>query len=202
MAWHQPSAEILLIGPLGKNFNEILIQTGIFSFKNIHFKMPLGKWQPFCTGLNVLFIWCSWHGINICLCGMMYHLLYIWMMKALAFIQSGSYRKHFHKSWRSLTNFHLILWKKCFSWSRCCRQLNDFDLVLPYCGMFSGLCTKCLFCIFEHMALVQICTWFAHIWSVGLWHSISRVSVSQGIYWICVYWIQGLNLILSGSTND
>ena len=44
----------LLIGPLGTNFNEILIKIYIFSFKKIHFKMSSGKWQPFCLSLNVL----------------------------------------------------------------------------------------------------------------------------------------------------
>ena len=45
---------ILLIGPLGTNFSEMLVEIHIFSFKKIHLKMPSGKWQPFCLGLNVL----------------------------------------------------------------------------------------------------------------------------------------------------
>ena len=45
---------ILLIEPLRTNFNEILIEIHIFSFKKIHFKMSSGKWRPFCLGLNVL----------------------------------------------------------------------------------------------------------------------------------------------------
>ena len=51
------NAGILLIGPLGTNFNEILIEIHIFSFKKIHFKMSSGKWRPFCLGLNVLTPW-------------------------------------------------------------------------------------------------------------------------------------------------
>ena len=47
-------AGILLIRPLGTNFNEILIKIHIFSFKKIHLKMTSGKWSPFCLGLNVL----------------------------------------------------------------------------------------------------------------------------------------------------
>ena len=47
------SAGILLIEPLGTNFNEILIEIHTFSFKKIHFKMS-GKWPPFRLGLNVL----------------------------------------------------------------------------------------------------------------------------------------------------
>ena len=45
---------ILLIGPLGANFSEILIEIHTFSFKKIPFEMSSGKWQPFCLGLNVL----------------------------------------------------------------------------------------------------------------------------------------------------
>ena len=45
---------ILLIGPLGTNFSEILIKIHTFSFKKMHFKMLSGRWQPFCLGLNVL----------------------------------------------------------------------------------------------------------------------------------------------------
>ena len=45
---------MLLIGPLRKKFNGILIEIPTFSFKEMHLKMPSGKWQPFCLGLNVL----------------------------------------------------------------------------------------------------------------------------------------------------
>ena len=44
---------ILLIGPLGTNFIEILIGIQTFSFKKMHLKMS-AKWRPFCLGLNVL----------------------------------------------------------------------------------------------------------------------------------------------------
>ena len=45
---------ILLIGPLGTNFSEMLIEIHTFLFKKIHLKMSSGKWRPFCLGLNVL----------------------------------------------------------------------------------------------------------------------------------------------------
>ena len=48
------NAGILLIVPLGTNFSGILIEIHTFSFKKMHFKMPSGKWRPFCLGLNVL----------------------------------------------------------------------------------------------------------------------------------------------------
>ena len=45
---------ILLIGPLGTKFNEILIEIHAFSFKEMHLKMSSGKWRPSCLGPNVL----------------------------------------------------------------------------------------------------------------------------------------------------
>ena len=48
------STGILLIGPLGKNFCEILMEIHTFSVKKMHLKMLYGKWSPFCLGLNVL----------------------------------------------------------------------------------------------------------------------------------------------------
>ena len=48
------NAGILLIGPLETNWNEILIEIYIFSFKKMHVKMSSVKWRPYCLGLNVL----------------------------------------------------------------------------------------------------------------------------------------------------
>ena len=48
------NAGILLIGPLGTNFREILIEIHAFSFTKMHVKQSSAKWRPFCLGLNVL----------------------------------------------------------------------------------------------------------------------------------------------------
>ena len=48
------NAGILLIGPLGINFSEIVIEIYIFSFKKMHLKMSYGKWRPFCLSHNEL----------------------------------------------------------------------------------------------------------------------------------------------------
>ena len=53
------SAGILLIGPSGTNFSEILIEIHTFSSKKMLLKMSSGKWRPFCLGLNVLTV-CLW----------------------------------------------------------------------------------------------------------------------------------------------
>ena len=48
------NAGLLLIGPLGTNFSEMLFGIQTLSFKKIHFKTSSAKWRPFCFGLNVL----------------------------------------------------------------------------------------------------------------------------------------------------
>ena len=48
------NVRLLLIGPLGTNFSEMLIEIHTFSFKKIHLKVSSGKCRPFCLGLNVL----------------------------------------------------------------------------------------------------------------------------------------------------
>ena len=48
------NAGILLIGPSGTNFSEILIEIATFSFKKIHLKVSSAKRRPFCLGLLVL----------------------------------------------------------------------------------------------------------------------------------------------------
>ena len=43
-------AGILLIGPIGTNFNEISIEILIFSFKQMRLNESSAKWRPFCPG--------------------------------------------------------------------------------------------------------------------------------------------------------
>ena len=51
------NAAILLNGPLGTNFSEILIGVQTFPLKKMHLKMLSTKWHPLCLGLNVLTHW-------------------------------------------------------------------------------------------------------------------------------------------------
>ena len=44
----------LLIGPLGTNFSEILIEILTFSYKKMRLNVSPGKWRPFCLGLYEL----------------------------------------------------------------------------------------------------------------------------------------------------
>ena len=55
---------MLLIEPLGTNFNEILIEIHIFSFKKMHLKLSSGKYRPSCLGLNVFMLDNSFHCVD------------------------------------------------------------------------------------------------------------------------------------------
>ena len=48
------NAGILLIGPLGTNFSEILIAIEAFSFRKMHLKISSAKWRLFGLGVNEL----------------------------------------------------------------------------------------------------------------------------------------------------
>ena len=48
------NAGLLLIGSLGTNFSEILIEIQTFSFMKMDLKVSSAKWRPFCLGLSVL----------------------------------------------------------------------------------------------------------------------------------------------------
>ena len=59
---------ILLIGPLGTNFSEIVIKIHTTSSKKMHMKMWSAKWRTFCLSLSVLrsihkvrklLLWCT-----------------------------------------------------------------------------------------------------------------------------------------------
>ena len=46
------NAGILLIGPIGTNFSENLIEILTFSFTKMRLKVLSAKWRPFCLGFN------------------------------------------------------------------------------------------------------------------------------------------------------
>ena len=56
--WHQAviwtNAGILLIGPLGTNFIEIIFEIQTLSFKKKYLKLSSVKYRPCCLGLNEL----------------------------------------------------------------------------------------------------------------------------------------------------
>ena len=61
------NAGILLIRPLGTNFNEMFIKILTFSFMKMRLKVLSAKWRPFCLCLNVLnfkAIHTSWQPIS------------------------------------------------------------------------------------------------------------------------------------------
>ena len=79
------NAGLLLIGPLGTNFSEILIEILAFSFKKMRLKVSSAKRRPFCLGLNVLSIQMLHHKKFQChdwhiVANIQYHLTSHWNM--------------------------------------------------------------------------------------------------------------------------
>ena len=76
------NARILVIGPLGTNFSEILIGIQTFSFTKMRLKMSSTKWRPFCLGPNLLRNrkvdgWChSWKSFTVVIHDNPYIILY------------------------------------------------------------------------------------------------------------------------------
>ena len=70
------NAGILLIGPLGTNFNEISIEILTFLFKKMRLKVLSAKRRPFCFGLNVLTIWLTFPRWHFQMCIFEWKLLY------------------------------------------------------------------------------------------------------------------------------
>ena len=54
------NAGILLIGPLGTNFSEILIKIHMLSFMKMYLKISSAKWCLFCLSLNELMWFRNW----------------------------------------------------------------------------------------------------------------------------------------------
>ena len=69
------NAGILLIGPLGTNFSEVLNKIYTFSFKKMQLKMSSAKWPLFRLGLNELRS--SWPSYGVPICGLVLWIFFI-----------------------------------------------------------------------------------------------------------------------------
>ena len=97
------NAWILLIGPLGTNFSEILIEFLTFSFTKMHFKVSSAKWRPFGLGLNVLKHW----GQN--------KMVSIWQTTfSNAFSCMKMYEFHLRFHWTLFLRFQLTIFQHWF----------------------------------------------------------------------------------------
>ena len=81
------NAGILLIGPIGTEFSEILTEIHTFSFTKMHLKMSSVEWRPFCLGLNVIinFIRCISYGSGGDACKKD-----VFLMDSMAYVHIGS----------------------------------------------------------------------------------------------------------------
>ena len=108
---------ILLIGSVGINFSEILIEIHTFSFRKMHLDMSSAKWHPFCLGLNVL-TWNNEHlqqiknGSWCCLMVPSHNLNFYWLLINEVL-------------WYSPTEENFTLWYQSI---KC--QLENFDIIV------------------------------------------------------------------------
>ena len=100
------NAGILLVGPMGTNFSEILMEIYEFSFKKMHLKMSSGKWQLFCHGLNLLIM-------------KLYYLIYMYVWYVLNWWHYDLlwYQMHMTRIWLQL--FILVL-NELLNTGACC----------------------------------------------------------------------------------
>ena len=131
------NAGLLLIGPWGTNFSEILIEIHTFSFKKIRLKVSSGKWRPFCLGLNVLTHW-GWvkhnASVNYTIIGSdnglspARHKNIIWINAGMLLI--GPLGTNLVKFLSQLKDFHwwICIWKcRLPKWQPSCPSLNALN---------------------------------------------------------------------------
>ena len=123
---------ILLIGPLGINFSEILIEINTFSFKKMHLKMSSAKWRLFRLGLHVLtyvifksnywrccsfkyisnsMVW-TWPGTSAFILYLI--ISHVWITKLLRHVSFGRFF-NYHVHWMGFT-CNLNLYYNCISY--------------------------------------------------------------------------------------
>ena len=101
----------LLIGPLGTNFSEILIEILTFSFKKMRLKESSAKWRPFCLGLNVLIPPCDIGILLLCHTWRDISKSYVWYRCIVATVYLKKYAQGF-----------------CFAVLCCGYTLTDFPI--------------------------------------------------------------------------
>ena len=99
------NAGILLIGTLGTNFNEILIEILTFSFTKMRLKVSSAKWRPSCLGLNELTDWGQ---------DKMAPIFYTTFSNAFSWMKMYEFRLRFH--WSLLPKAQLTTSQHWFRW--------------------------------------------------------------------------------------
>ena len=109
----EPNAGILLIGTLGTNFSEILIEIHTFSYRETHFKMSFGKWGPFCLVLSVLTHWGPWTKWQT-LCGRYFRNILVQTIITLCFAEGCSKGSNILKPRQNIRHFPDDIFKCIF----------------------------------------------------------------------------------------
>ena len=173
------NAGILLIGPLGTNFSEILIEILAFSLKKMRLKVPSAKRQPFCLCLNVLTRCCTLSPTFLPFC-------FSLVLKLLSRCRS----QILHETSRpnELLNTHKIpIDSQCNdgypgSWEKLGEVLkNDTFQWIPSCIIIFGHCQLQQVAFFAHNSINESCI-KVKIPICGWYQAIS--SKSKGQIWV------------------
>ena len=133
------NAGILLKGPLGTNFSEILIEILLFSFTKMPLKVSSAERPPFCLGLNVLK---KKHSVPQCLGGSNYLIRTLSDPCCQMASLDNGYRynddvikwKHFPRNWTFVRGLHRSpvksphkgQWRGALMFSLICVWINDW----------------------------------------------------------------------------
>ena len=118
------NAGLLLIGPLGTNFVEILIEILTFSFKKMRLKVSSAKRRPFCLGLNVLIYMTTYQSPN--------H----WVSKVMHQPAQIQFQSLNGTDYWQVPNIsctfvgQLNYWSLRCSWSIVCRRCSNYIFIL------------------------------------------------------------------------
>ena len=166
------NAGILLIGPLGTNFSQILFGIQTSSFKKMHLKMSSVKRRPFCLGLNVLKVrrpnlghhcacTCLFDGARhrggyFC-CNIKHNFKSMFSKIILIFFNPMSLLRRTNKTSRDKMPVHTDYWEiNCICW-----DTYDYkhDIRLPHTWQLQHLnLWGCLLCLIK-LALQWSCPW-------------------------------------------
>ena len=113
------NAGILLIGPLGTNFSENLIEILTFSFTKMRLKGSSAKCRPFCLGLNVLMLMTT-----------------VWEFPQVTI---SLYERELHKKWAPISKLSCSF-DFYHRWPKTCVSVIQFNNLWTRCYVSSLKC--------------------------------------------------------------
>ena len=153
------NAGILLIGPLGTNFREILIEIQTFLLKKIRLKMPSAKCGSFHLGLNVL---------RHCLLTGGSRLWWFWQVRPQSVLWVVNYDHHLsdehpsqHIDETNLCNLCRPMWSNHGTYRESVYKSNLSLTQECSCDVNKGVCYVSV-CVVAHVSKIQVILWIKY----------------------------------------